>query len=144
MGGLDFLAAAKQDVRGCLQHLKNLGTKAGVTGFCMGGALTLLTAALVEEADVAICFYGIPPDEAADLSSISIPLQCHFAETDDWCTPETVAALEDRLKRGNVVHELYRYPAQHAFMNGARPEVYDEACATKAWKRTEAFLSKHL
>jgi carboxymethylenebutenolidase len=42
MTGLDFGDAAGQDVRGAVQHLKASGSpKVGVTGFCMGGALTL-------------------------------------------------------------------------------------------------------
>ena len=42
MSGLDFGDAASQDVRGAVQFLKTRGSKVGVTGFCMGGALTLL------------------------------------------------------------------------------------------------------
>ena len=45
MTGLNFGDAAGQDVRGAVQHLKATGSaKVGVTGFCMGGALTLLSA----------------------------------------------------------------------------------------------------
>src|SRR3954467_14811749 len=41
MQGLDFASAAGQDVRGAVQYLKATGSgKVGVTGFCMGGALT--------------------------------------------------------------------------------------------------------
>src|ERR1039458_1759814 len=54
MHGLDFAAAARQDVRGAVQYLKATGSaKVGVTGFCMGGALTLLAAVHVPEADAA-------------------------------------------------------------------------------------------
>ena len=46
MDGLNFGDAASQDVRGAVQYLKgrNPGhpTKVGITGYCMGGALTLL------------------------------------------------------------------------------------------------------
>ena len=43
MNNLDFGDAAGQDVRGAAAHLKATGSKkVGVTGFCMGGALTLL------------------------------------------------------------------------------------------------------
>lgn len=143
MGSLDFGDAATQDVRGCVQHLKAHG-KVGVTGFCMGGALTILAAVHVPEVDVAVCFYGIPPAEAADPSKISIPIQLHFAEQDDWCTPDAVAALEAKLKEGGVRYELHRYAAQHAFMNEKRPEVYDEAAAKQAWERAVAFFNAHL
>src|SRR5256714_12308597 len=45
MSNLNFGDAAGQDVRGAVQHLKATGSaKVGVTGFCMGGAVTLLAA----------------------------------------------------------------------------------------------------
>ena len=45
MHGLNFGDAAGQDIRGAVQYLKGSGSaKAGVTGFCMGGALTVLSA----------------------------------------------------------------------------------------------------
>src|SRR4026207_2278558 len=43
MTGLDFGDAATQDIRGAVQFLKKSSPKVGVTGFCMGGALTVLT-----------------------------------------------------------------------------------------------------
>jgi carboxymethylenebutenolidase len=145
MGELDFLDAAQQDVRGCVQHLKAQGaTKAAVSGFCMGGALTLLAAVSVPEMDAGVCFYGIPPTAALDPKAIRAPLQCHFARIDDWCTPEAVDSLERKLREGNVSYELYRYDAKHAFMNEKRPEVYDEGSAKQAWERAVAFLAKHV
>lgn len=143
MSGLDWPSAEK-DVQGALRHLKSAGGKAGVLGFCMGGAVTLLAAAHVPEVDAGVCFYGIPPTEAADPSRIRAPMLLHFATRDDWCTPASVAALESRLKLGNVRYQLYRYDAAHAFFNEARPEVYDAASATSAWDRTLAFLGAHL
>jgi carboxymethylenebutenolidase len=140
MGALDFMAAAKQDIRGCVQHLKPIG-KVAVGGFCMGGALTLLAAMHVEEVDAGVCFYGIPPAAAGDPSTIAIPMLLHFANTDDWCTPALIDDLEAKLKAGGVNHTLHRYDAEHAFMNEARPEVFDEACATQAWERTLSFLA---
>ena len=51
MKGLNFGDAAGQDVRGAVQYLKSSGSsKAGVTGFCMGGALTLRALYLMIEA----------------------------------------------------------------------------------------------
>jgi carboxymethylenebutenolidase len=56
MTGLDFGAAASQDVRGAVQHLKALqpAHKVGVTGFCMGGALTVLSLTMAPEADAGV------------------------------------------------------------------------------------------
>lgn len=144
MGHLDFPQAANQDVRGALQHLKAGGKKAAVLGFCMGGALTIIAAAKVPETDAGVCFYGIPPAEAADPKTIKVPLLCHFATQDDWCNPTAVANLEKALNAGKVPYELHRYYGHHAFFNEARPEVYDKAAAQLSWDRSLAFLSRHL
>ncbi|HET9943610.1 MAG TPA: dienelactone hydrolase family protein, partial [Terriglobia bacterium] len=63
MSNLDFGDAAAQDIRGAVQYLKQESAKAGVSGFCMGGALTLLAAVNVPEADAAVPWYGYPPLE---------------------------------------------------------------------------------
>src|SRR5438094_9176155 len=44
MNNLNFADAAGQDIRGAVQYVKQSSAKAGVTGLCMGGALTLLSA----------------------------------------------------------------------------------------------------
>jgi carboxymethylenebutenolidase len=144
MTGLNFPDAASQDIRGAVQHLKQTSKKVAVGGFCMGGALTILAALLVPEMDAGACFYGIPPIEAAEFTKIAIPMICHFADKDDWCTPTKVDELEAALKQSKSKFEIYRYPAQHAFMNEARPEVYDVASAKTAWERTLKFLKRAL
>ena len=144
MTNLNFPDAAGQDVRGAVQYLKQSSKKVAVGGFCMGGALTILAALLVPEMDAGACFYGIPPLDAAESTKIQIPLICHFANMDDWCTPAKVNELEAALKRSKSQFELYRYDAQHAFMNEARPEVYDAVSAKTAWERTFEFLNNAL
>jgi carboxymethylenebutenolidase len=144
MANLNFPDAAGQDIRGAVQYLKQSSTKVAVGGFCMGGALTILAALRVPEMDAGACFYGIPALDAAELKKIKIPLICHFANKDDWCAPAKVNELEAALKRSKSQFELYRYDAQHAFMNEARPEVYDAVSAKTAWERTLDFLKKTL
>lgn len=144
MNTLDW-AGAVADVQGTLQFLKADGAKAAVLGFCMGGALTIITSANLSEPDAGVCFYGIPPAEAADPQRIRIPLLAHFASEDDWCTPAAVDALETQLKAGQIDYTLHRYEGrQHAFMNEARPEVYDAEAAQLAWARSVAFLKAKL
>lgn len=110
----------------------------------MGGALTILSAVRVPEMDAGACFYGIPELPAAELKKIKIPLICHFANRDGHWTPAKVNDLESTLKQSQSQFEIYRYDAQHAFMNEARPEVYDAASAKLAWDRTLNFLRKAL
>ena len=148
MNGLDFPGATHQDIRGAVDHLRNVGGKSGgkvaVMGFCMGGALTIAAAVHVPNLSAGVCFYGIPPQEFADPADIRIPFQGHFAKLDDWCTPAAVDALEAAMRAKGATPELYRYDADHAFFNERRGEVYDAACASLAWERTLAFLAKHL
>ena len=144
MGALDFADAGKQDVRGCVQHLKKTSAKVAVGGFCLGGAVTVIAAVHVPEADAAVCFYGIPPVAVADPAQVKKPFQGHFANIDDWCTPAAVDALEKALAKSGASFEIHRYQAQHAFMNEARPDVYDKACADLAWQRAKEFLARTL
>ena len=144
MSGLDWAGATHQDIRGAAQHLKAGGKKVAVLGFCMGGALTIMAGVHVAEVDAAVCYYGIPPAEAADPQKLHVPFQAHFAQQDDWCTPAAVDALEKKLKAAKVKFELYRYPGHHGFFNEQRPDVYDAKGAQQAWQRTLAFLKSHL
>jgi carboxymethylenebutenolidase len=52
--------------------------------------------------------------------------------------------LEAALKQSKSEFQIHRYDAHHAFMNEARPEVYDGACAETAWERTLKFLKTAL
>lgn len=144
MAELNFPDAAEQDIRGAVQYLKQSSKKVAVGGFCMGGALTILAAVRVPEMDAGACFYGLPELPAAELKKIKIPLTCHFANQDGWITPAKVNDFEVALKQSKSEFEIYRYDAQHAFMNEARPGVYDAASAKLAWERTLKFLKKAL
>lgn len=143
MGNLDFGDAATQEIQGAVQYLKENSPKVAVLGFCMGGALSILTAVHVKEANAVVCWYGIPPEEAADPSTIKIPLQGHFAQEDEFFPPTQVDALEARLKKGNVTYEIYRYQAKHAFGNETG-DNHDPEATKLAWQRTVDFLAKHI
>ena len=147
MKTLKFEEAVDQDIRGAVQHLKSYGgheTRAGVIGFCLGGALAMAAAVRVPELDVAVTFYGIPPREVADPASIRVNFQSHWANDDEWCTPDAVTEVERRMRAGGVVYELWRYDARHAFMNDVRPEAYNPKAAQEAWDRTVPFLRRAL
>jgi len=148
MKGLDF-AKAVEDIRGAAQFLQANGCKkVGVIGFCMGGALTLLSSASVKELHGGICFHGCPPLDYLKAEDIKIPLQCHFGDLDDhkgFSDPETANQLEEKLKNAGVNVEFIRYPkCGHAFTNEFRPEVYNPAAAEIAWKNVYQWLKKFL
>lgn len=147
--GLDFGDAATQDVRGALRFLRAGASRTGVTGYCMGGALAILASAHPSEADAAVCFYGVPPPDAADPSTIKIPFEGHFATRDAFFTPEAVREFERRLKTGDAKSEIYWYDAEHGFCNPAEAGKsglghYDAAAAKLAWERTIDFWNRTL
>ncbi|KAK8958710.1 hypothetical protein KSP40_PGU021247 [Platanthera guangdongensis] len=77
--------AAVEDIRASAKWLKENGSpKVGVTGFCMGGALSIASAVLVPEVDAVVGFYGAPPAELADASKAKAPVQAHFGELDTF------------------------------------------------------------
>lgn len=151
MTGLDFGDAASQDVRGAVQHLKKMHGKVGVTGYCMGGALTVLAMTMVPEADAGVVWYGYPPLEFVDASKIKVPILAHWAEQDGAFAIAAVAELEKKLAAAGVAYTGHRYLAHHAFANetalGPRRIAitqYDPAWAQIAWDRTFSFFGKHL
>jgi carboxymethylenebutenolidase len=143
MGSLNFLDATEQTVRGAVQWLKKGGVRVGLTGFCMGGAVTIIGACKIPELSAGVCFYGIPPEAVAKPADIKVPLQGHFALRDDWCTPEAVDKFEAALKAAGKKPELYRYEADHGFVNEQR-DVHDQAHCELAWQRTLGFWRQHL
>lgn len=151
MDGLDFADAASQDIAGAVAHLKAGGSaKVGVTGFCMGGALTLLSAVFVPDMDAGVVWYGYPPLEYIDAGKIKAPLLAHFALEDQAFPIGKVDELEQKLSAAQVKFEFHRYAARHAFANeeadskGLEMLKYDAELAEQAWGRTMAFFDKHL
>jgi carboxymethylenebutenolidase len=151
MTGLNFADAASQDVRGAVQYLKERSGKVGVTGFCMGGALTLLAACMAPEIDATVVWYGCPPLEFIDAAKIKAPLQGHWGTQDEFFKIETVDQLEEKLRAANVSYDFHRYLARHAFANETAlgphriPQTqYDAVWAQQAWDRTFSFFGRWL
>ena len=151
MKGLNFGDAASQDVRGAVQYLKSSGSvKVAVSGFCMGGALTILASAAIPELDGAVVWYGVPPLEYVNAAKIKIPMLGHFAIHDTSFPIALVDALEKKLAEAKVAFEFHRYDAKHAFANETADSKkldflkYDPAAAELAWRRSMDFFAKHL
>jgi len=151
MTNLNFGDAAGQDVRGAVQHLKAASAKVGVTGFCMGGALTLLSVANVPEVDAGVCWYGFPPLEYIDATKIRAALMGHFAIDDVPFPIATVDSLEEKLRAAQVRYEFFRYQAKHAFANETQVgekklpiTEYNPQAAELAWQRTMEFFARNL
>lgn len=114
---------AAADMSGAVDHLASLKSTSGdgvaVIGFCMGGMLTFVLAALRPDlVKVAVPFYGFPSgDDQPDYSRISAVVRGHMAEQDDFFPPSGAVDLEARLRAGGVDAELTVHEGTgHAFM----------------------------
>ena len=134
-GAIDFLTAQEATT----------GDKAGVIGFCMGGALALYAATKNSKVGGCVVFYGGHPKVKPDLPNLQSPVLGIYAEREGFVTPQLVHELEEQLKKLGKSFEVHIYPgAGHAFFNDARPEVYNAEAAADAWRRTIEFLKKNL
>ncbi len=150
MEGLDFKDAASQDARGAERYLREHGAKrVGVAGFCMGGALAMLSVMYGDGFDAASVWYGYPPAEAGDPAKISVPIQGHWALDDGFFTIEGVDNIERKLKAAGNSPEFHRYDAKHGFFNTGEPGQgglghYDREHSETAWRRTVEFFDRTL
>jgi carboxymethylenebutenolidase len=168
MSSLDWPGAV-QDIKNASEYLRSKGCKkVGVVGFCMGGALTIASAALLDCIDAGSCFYGIPPSAFADPSKIRIPMQFHFGDKDHSPGFSDVKAADDlrdtiakagalkvveqrdgsyvSISRVGTIAEFHRYPeGDHAFMNEEAPAYpFNEKCAQLAMRYTVEFFQVYL
>jgi carboxymethylenebutenolidase len=143
---------AARDMSGAVDHLTGhdatTGDGIGVMGFCMGGMLTFVLAALRPDAvKAAVPFYGFPQgDDQPDYSRITAAIQGHMAEHDDFFPPDAARALEARLRElGKDVTLTVHSGVGHAFM---APHdalgTYDRDLADRIWPQATAFLHEHL
>lgn len=146
------LDQAARDMSGAIDFLLGSpavnGDKVGVIGFCMGGGLALKLAAQRPDA-IGACapFYGLIPWEAAepDWTALQAPIRGHFAELDEFFSPDKAAALEAQLQDLGKDAVITVHPGvHHAFFNDARPEVYAPEAAVQAWEDTTSFLRDEL
>lgn len=150
MQGLDFSDAATQDAAGAATYLRDRGAKhVGVMGFCMGGALAMLSVMHGRVFDAASTWYGYPPEDAGDPAAISVPIQGHWALQDEHFNSAGVDAIERKLRAANIEPEFHRYDAKHGFYNVAEAGKgglghYDRESAETAWRRTIDFFDRTL
>jgi carboxymethylenebutenolidase len=140
---------AEKDISGAIEYLLNheatTGDKAGVVGFCMGGALALYTATKNAKVGACVVFYGGHPKVKPDLPKLESPVVSISGDKDKSVTPDVVHKLEQQLKSLGKQVDVVIYPgADHAFFNDTRPTVYVPEAAADAWQRTIDFFRKHL
>jgi carboxymethylenebutenolidase len=124
----------------------------GVTGFCMGGRVSFLTACLNPTVKAAVPFYGggiggaMPPAKApldyAD--KLTAPVMLFFGEKDAFIPLDEVERIKTRLAELKKNAEVIVYPgADHGFFCNERASYHAES-AKDAWGRLLKFFEKHL
>ena len=126
----------------------------GITGFCMGGRVTWLSAAANPDFKAAVPYYGgnimVPWGDGEhspfELSGkIGCPVLFHFGEEDANPSQDDMRKLDDELTRLGTPHRFYTYPgAGQAFMNHTDLSRFHRRSAEMAWARTVEFLAAHL
>ena len=129
------------------RHLKDqpgCNGRVGVTGFCLGGAMTLAAACHCPSASAFVPFYGMPLAKHVDWSKTLGPIQGHYAEHDYVVDIKAVRAAAESVSEHGGSFELHVYDANHAFMRETDPKVYNPQAAAVAWPRALQFLRKSL
>ena len=124
--------------------------KAGTTGYCMGGPITMRTAAaLPNRIGAGASFHGgglvTDKPDSPHLLVPKMKAQYLFAiaQNDDQSQPEAKTVLKDTFAKANLKAEIEVYPAQHGW---CPPDgrVYDHDQAEKAWDRMLALFKTAL
>jgi len=120
--------------------LEDSNGKVGVTGYCLGGLLTYLSAARTD-GDAFAAYYGGGTDQhLAEAANIKAPLLYHLAGADAYIP----AAAQEAIRAALPDAQIHVYAGRdHAF---ARPNGshYHAEDATLANRRTDAFFLEHL
>lgn len=146
MGQLDWARAVAEigdSVAFLRAHARSNG-KVGVTGFCLGGALTFAAARHLDGLACAVPFYGVPELAPDEYKKIRAPIQAHFAKRDDWAKASIAEDIQKNVRAGGGHMDLFVYDAGHAFMRDTDPGKHDETSAKLAWERTTEFLRSRL
>ena len=126
-----------------LQQQVVAGPKVGLTGFCMGGRLVLMTALVDDRLGAAVPWYG-PPLTAEQAGQVKAPILGLYGEQDGGIPVASVREMQQGLDEAGIANEMVIYPgAQHAFFNDTRPSYHPQAAAD-AWQRALAWFRKYL
>jgi carboxymethylenebutenolidase len=131
-----------QDTRPAVTWLREryANSKTAVAGFCMGGTMaTFRTVGYTDLYSAAAVWYGLSAD--VDPTKVDVPIVASYGEDDTGIPKEKVEAFRDKL---SVDNDIKVYPhSGHAFFDETRGR-YEPNAAEDSWKRTIAFLNKHV
>lgn len=146
IGKLDLAAstAAGVAILDELRARKGGNGKAGVVGFCWGGAyVNRLAVAAGDKLGAGVVYYGTAPNPR-EAGRVSAPLLIHLAGLDTRVNQTAFPWVTGLREAGkSVTFQLYD-GVNHAFNNDTSAERFDKAASDLAWRRTLAFFAKHL
>ncbi|MUG98055.1 dienelactone hydrolase family protein [Scytonema sp. UIC 10036] len=144
------LKSIEADIRAALAFLKLqkdvYRDRIGVTGFCLGGGLSFLTACkLSAEIAAAAPFYGMVLDEWIDaVRDITVPVHLFFGGVDPFIPCDRIQQIESRFQELGKDYTLKVYPdATHGFFCHERSD-YNRLAAEDAWLQLTQFFKRHL
>ncbi len=144
-----------RDARAFVDYLDSLPEKrsggVGTTGYCMGGRLSLITAAdLGGRIAAAASFHGgnlanvdDPDSPHHHASAIEAAVYVAGSIEDQSFSDEQKDLLEKSLSEARVIHTIETYQAHHGFAVPDNPS-YDPDAAERHWKATEEFFGSTL
>lgn len=153
------IVADVESVAGYLRGLSSTTEKVALTGFCMGGRATTLTAFSSDKFDAAISCWGgfinratfddattesrpVPPAQLA--GDLSCPFFLVAGAEDENPSPAELQALHDELRAAGKDVRFKAYDgAGHAFLADYR-DSYNEEKAHELWADMLAFLGEKL
>ncbi len=156
---LDFTKGTHDVMAGLdwLRSRRNVDARRLVTwGYCTGGTLSWLAAALDRELAACVLFFPSQPrfDERTPkrpvspvdmIWNIACPTIIHYGGQDKVMQPEHQADLRQRIAQWNAPVELVMYPeAGHAFSAVRSPTKYNKGASDRSWATTLGFLKTQL
>ncbi len=146
---IDADAGAFLDFLG--QQVEVTGDTVGLTGYCMGGRISLRVAAThAPRVGAAASFHGGNLAKADDPNSphhladrITGAVLVAAAEQDASFPPEQEQLLAQVLTDAGVRHTIETYPARHGFAVTDNA-TYDEATAERHWQALAELYGSHL
>ena len=134
---------AAQDMSGAVDYLvaheSTSSSTLAVMGFCMGGMLTFVLAALRPDAiSAAVPFYGFPSgDDQPDYSNITAKIRGHMAEIDGFFLQKVLPTSSNACRRqeSTQASPCTRAPAMHSWhhimRSGPKTTILPHCCGQK-------------
>jgi carboxymethylenebutenolidase len=150
-GRIGAAASTANVMRDTATYLAALpGQKVGVTGYCMGGRLSLIAAGTYPERVAAAASYhgGNLANDADDSPHLLAPhirasVYVAGAIEDSSFPDEQKQRLGDALTRAKVDHVIETYQARHGWVPSDTP-VHDPVAAERHWETLTALLRRAL